>query len=674
MRASIILSWHLLRRSGGRGLLVAGLSVFAVAVSTALLLLTLGVNHGFAERAGRESWLHPTEAKKSATAIQSVSTDFVRGQPIAVVSLASLKGKTPVPPGMARFPEPGEVWMSPALKKLSGDLPPDQLKDRFTGKGSGNRVAGTLGKQALEYPDQLVVVVGRSVDDPMLGPIYTANFGLEPYLSAPSRISNFDGSGPLWYSTTYKALSAFATALLIVPLVVLGAAAGRLASARRDRQLAAMRLVGATPGQVLAITIFETVLLGAVGAILGATAYIVSLPLAAQVSATGGTWFVPDLWVGPIILAATLLAVPLTVGVSALVGLRKLVISPLGVARRQSPRRARVWRLVLFVALLAAYAIVAPSIGMSEAAPFAVFFGVLFLALSILGPFVVGLLGRVMAAFARGPKTLLAGRRLMEDPRSAWRTVGGITLAAFVAGFLTIMIPQDTSAFSGPTNQVGVIVKSQDAKPLASQARDALQKRGVKADVSVKAADGFKADNTPLKVVSAEVSGGEKDLDRARTALWSLPSPQSPVSSESTSWEIGAQAKDIKTASLLVLAVTLAVASASATIAGVTGVLDRRRTYGLLRLAGTPLSVLDGARLRETLAPLLLLGGGTLAAGIFCAAPLAASAGVTPDARSLGSLAALVILAILGVAFAELASGLTLRATTRDSATHRNSD
>lgn len=671
MKAAIVLAWRLLLRPGGRGPLMAGLSVFAVAVSTALLLLTLGVDHGFAGRGGRESWLHPVEAKKNATAIQAVSTDFVRGRPVAVVDLAALKGKAPAPPGMPHFPRPGEVWMSPALKELSGELPADQLKDRFTGRGSSNRIAGRLGRQALEYPGQLVAVVGVSADNPALGPTHPTDFGLDPYSAVPSRISNFDGSVPLWYSTTYKALSAFATALLVVPLVVLGAAAGRLASARRDRQLAAMRLVGATPGQVLAITTFETVLLGTVGALLGAALYIVSLPFAARVSATGGAWFVSDLWVGPAVLAAMLVAVPLTVGASALVGLRKLVISPLGVARRQSPRGTRAWRLVLFVALLVAYAIVAPSIGMSEAAPFAVFFGVLFLGLSVLGPFVVGLLGRAMVAFARGPKTLLAGRRLVDDPRSAWRTVGGITLAAFVAGFLTIMIPQNTSVLFGPTNQVDVIVRSQDAKPLASQARATLQKRGVKAYVTVKAADGFKVDATSLKMVGVEVSGGEKDLDRARTALWRLSSLEPPISSESASWETGAQMKDIKTASLLVLAVTLAVASASATIAGVTGVLDRRRTYGLLRLAGTPLSVLDGARLRETLAPLLLLGGGALAAGVFCAAPLAASAHITPDARSLGSLASLVALAALGVAFAELASGLTLRSTTRDPAENR---
>lgn len=669
MRSAVALAWQLLRRSGGSGLLMAGLSVFAVAVSTALLLLTLGVNHGFAERAERESWLNPVEAKGDAAAVQAVSTDLVRGRPIAVVDLAALEtpnGDAPAPPGMQRFPEPGEVWMSPALADLSRELPPDQLADRFETEGSGSPIAGELERESLVHPEQLVAVVGRGADDPALGSARPADY-VRLYSSVPTRISGFDGSNPVWRpSSQYQALSAFATALLVVPLIVLGAAAGRLTSARRERQLAAMRLVGATPAQVLTLTTFETVLIGAFGVLVGAAAYSASLPFAAQVSATGGTWFVSDLWVGPGVLAAVLAGVPLTVGASALVGLRKLVISPLGVARRQSPRRARVWRLVLFVALLVAYGLIAPSIGMSEAVPFAIFFGVLFLALSVLGPFVVGLLGRAMAAFARSPKTLLAGRRLVDDPRSAWRTVGGITLAAFVAGFVTILLPQDISALSGPTNQVDLIVQAPEAKSIASQARDSLKEQGVEADVAVSEAPTAEPGTTPLKAVSVAVRGGQENLDRARTALWGLSTLQPPVSAEGN-WEW----TDIRTASQLVLAVTLIVASASATITGITGVLDRRRTYGLLRLSGTPLSVLDGARLRETLAPLALMGGGALAAGIFCALPLAISAGISPDARSLGALAALLALAALGVAFAELASGLTLRSATRDTTMHR---
>lgn len=663
------LAFRLLRGSGGAGMLSAGLSALAVAVAVALLLLTLGVNHGFSERAERESWMNPDWVGSDATAVQAVSTDFVRGRPIAVIDLAALNGDSdlPTPPGMSRFPEPGEVWTSPALAELGRELPRDQLANRF---GGAEAPAGILGNDALTYPGQLVAVVGRDVGDAALGDGRPESLIPTPYSAPPTRVTDFSGMEPYWY-VTYQALAAFATALVVVPLVVLGAAAGRLATAQRDRRLSAMRLFGATPGQVLAITTFETVLIGAIGTVLGAAAYALSLPPASLVEATGGTWFVSDLWVGTGTLALTLIAAPLVVGASALFGMRRLVISPLGVARRQSPRGARIWRLLLFVVLIAGYAFVAPGIDRSRAASFAVFFGVLFLALSVLGPFIVGLLGWVLTLLARGPETLLAGRRLREDPRSAWRTVGGIILAAFVAGFLTIMSPQDVSSLTGPSNGLDVIVPASESAASADEARGALRETGIDGPVSVTKAGDFVTTGSAARALSIRVGGGADDLDRARTALSGISPWLPPASSESITWDMVTQTRDLTSASLLVLAVTLAVASASAAITGVTGVLDRRKTFGLLRLAGMPLSALDGARLRETLAPLIVLGGGAVAAGIFCALPLAASAELTTDPQSFLKLAVLALLAALGVALAEICSGLSLRLATRQGTAHR---
>src|SRR5699024_9762985 len=54
----------------------------------------------------------------------------------------------------------------------------------------------------------------------------------------------------------YPALAATASALLLIPLSTLGAAAARLAMARRDERLAALRLAGATTRKVSALTLF----------------------------------------------------------------------------------------------------------------------------------------------------------------------------------------------------------------------------------------------------------------------------------------------------------------------------------------------------------------------------------------------------------------------------------
>ncbi|WP_410959848.1 hypothetical protein, partial [Salmonella sp. SAL4356] len=70
---------------------------------------------------------------------------------------------------------------------------------------------------------------------------------------APTRIASFAGAHD-GESDIYLLLTRFATALLVVPLVILGAAAARLGVSRRLARLAAMRLVGATPGQVVTLT------------------------------------------------------------------------------------------------------------------------------------------------------------------------------------------------------------------------------------------------------------------------------------------------------------------------------------------------------------------------------------------------------------------------------------
>jgi acyl CoA:acetate/3-ketoacid CoA transferase beta subunit len=65
------------------------------------------------------------------------------------------------------------------------------------------------------------------------------------------------------------------------------------------------------------------------------------------------------------------------------------------------------------------------------------------------------------------------------------------------------------------------------------------------------------------------------------------------------------------------LGLSFLVAAASAGLTAAANVLDRRRVYGLLRLAGTPLKVLDRARRRETALPLVVLAGGTIGMGVY---------------------------------------------------------
>jgi hypothetical protein len=111
-----------------------------------------------------------------------------------------------------------------------------------------------------------------------------------------------------------------------------------------------------------------------------------------------------------------------------------------------------------------------------------------------------------------------------------------------------------------------------------------------------------------------------------------------------------------------VLAASFIIAMTSAGISAAGSVLDRRRTYALLRLAGTPLAVLDRARRWETLLPLALMGGGSLLTGLVCASPFAFASLVSPAA--VATLGGFVVVGTAGIVAATALSRPLLRAVT----------
>jgi hypothetical protein len=122
---------------------------------------------------------------------------------------------------------------------------------------------------------------------------------------------------------------------------------------------------------------------------------------------------------------------------------------------------------------------------------------------------------------------------------------------------------------------------------------------------------------------------------------------------------------DVRTGTVLTLGATFLVAMASAGITSAAGVLDRRRTYGQLRLAGTPLGVLDRARAMETLVPLLVLGLGSIGLGVFAASPVLSSTDGLTSSGLLG-LGVCVVVGLAGIVAASAASRPLLAAVTRD--------
>ncbi|MFI6457685.1 FtsX-like permease family protein [Streptosporangium amethystogenes] len=612
MRNLLELSWRLLRGGGRQSMLGTGLTAAAVAISSALLMFALAANLAFAERAEREAWRNPVEAKGTPVAIEATAKDYVRDQSITVVDVAPLRDVPGVrPPGMNRMPRPGEVWVSPGLAELIRELPAEQLAARFPGK-----VAGTIGNDGLLYPDELVAVVGRTAADPAMA----ASRADHPLTSTPpTKISDFAGRAG-GETVVYQIMALIASVLMVVPLLVFGGAAARLTVARRDQRLAALRLVGATPWQVVMMTVTEAVITAFGGAVLGLVLYGTAIPLLSRIEMAGGSWFAADLWPGILPVLGVLLAVPLLVGLSAVVGLRRVVVSPLGVAKRETPPAMRFVRVVALLVILIAVPL---SVRNTSTTVVAGVLGLAFLGVNLVGPWVVGVIGRITTRTARRPARLLAGRRLVDDPKSAWRTVSGVALTGFIAGFVGLLSPS-SDLLGAPPSTAGLrlVVSDAQAAALAEQAGERLSGAGIDAQVRTSGGSGSgRAKERTLTISLPSGDGYTVRVDTARTALAGLVPGHVATSPVDDQWQGVRLLDDVRTGTLIVLGVSFLVAIASAGITAASSVLDRRQAYALLRLAGTPLEVLDRARRTETLVPLAVMGGGSILIGMFCALP-----------------------------------------------------
>ncbi|MFG2135094.1 hypothetical protein ACGFNV_46230 [Streptomyces sp. NPDC048751] len=303
-------------------------------------------------------------------------------------------------------------------------------------------------------------------------------------------------------------------------------------------------------------------------------------------------------------------------------------------------------RALVFVAVILGYSWFSENMK-SEVNGVLVFFAAVFLALSVIGPWVVGVLGRIVSAKARTTATPLAGRRLLDDPKSGWRTVSGLTLAGFVAGFFALFSVSGASPWGGP-DALAVAVPKSRAAVIQQEARQRLAHAGITATVDTGTdwvAVGGGEDS--VQVITT-VPGGSENLERARTALTSPVPGQYPVTGSDVDWSGRLFARDFSTATRVVLGVTFVTAIASAGITAAASVLDRRRTYGLLRLAGTPLRILDAARRKETLIPVAVLAGGSVLTGLFATAPLTLLAGGASTLDT-GGITLLVVCFGLGV-------------------------
>lgn len=259
-----------------------------------------------------------------------------------------------------------------------------------------------------------------------------------------------DGSSQL---VVWTILAACAGVLLIVPVLTLGAAAARMGALGRDRRLAGLRLLGATGGQVVALSAIETMLAALIGALLGTLGYLATLPLWAAVTFQATPLGAAEMLLPPGAIAGVVCLLVLLAGMSSVGGLLRLRISPLGVARRQPRKALKLWRFLALPAVVVAWLVVAPMLNLARdlvlsAAIIVGTLGVFMGVINLVGPWLLQLLGLSLTRSGR-PAVLLAGRRLLADPKAAWRSVAGLAFVGFTGGAL-VSLPDFTVGSADP--------------------------------------------------------------------------------------------------------------------------------------------------------------------------------------------------------------------------------
>ncbi|MFD9463772.1 ABC transporter permease [Streptomyces sp. NPDC060027] len=407
------------------------LTAVGVGLGVALLLLTTAIPSALTSRhdreRGRNDMTYSTTVKKKSdrTLLIATSDTTFHDEDVRGRMLEPEGARAPLPPGVSAFPAVGDMVVSPALDRLL--------------KSPG----GKLLRERLDYH-----VSGIIADSGLIGPHELAYYTGADSLSATGestgrteRIDSFGSSGqsePMDPILVLLVLIVFV--VLLMPVGVFIAAAVRFGGERRDRRLAALRLVGADGRMARRIAAGEALAGALVGLILGAGFFLIGRQLAGMIMLFRISVFPSDLNPTPALVVLVALAVPAAAVAVTLFALRGVVIEPLGVVRTARPSRRRLWWRLLLP--LGGLAMLYPMVGQGRTNgdfnEYLVVGGVMLLLIGItaLLPWVVEAV--VARLNSGGVAWQLAVRRLQLSSGTAARMVNGIAVA--VAGAIALQM------------------------------------------------------------------------------------------------------------------------------------------------------------------------------------------------------------------------------------------
>jgi hypothetical protein len=412
--------------AGGRdGWTRAVLAAVAMGIGVAALLIAAAVPGALDARqdrldARRMASVGDIPAADNTLLAAELFDAAFRDQAVYAVLLRPEGPRAPLPPGVARLPQPGEVVVSPALR----DLLASKDGDLFAPRLDGARVIGTIDPAGLAGPRELAYYLGTDQ--------------LQP--GHDQRVTAFGDVSTAEFSPVLALLMVVISVVLLLPIAVLIGTAVRFGGERRDRRLAALRLVGADQRMTRRVAAGEALATALLSLVAGAGFFLLgrqAVPLFTlwDISLNAG-----DLRPSPLLALAVALAVPALAVTVTMVAMRGVVVEPLGVTRRAGTTRRRLWwRLILpLVGLAVLYPLFGDIRSSTVDNRYQIAAGailLLFGAVALL-PWVIDLVVRRIRGGA--VPWQLAIRRLQQDSATSARMVNGVAVA--VAGTIGLQM------------------------------------------------------------------------------------------------------------------------------------------------------------------------------------------------------------------------------------------
>ncbi|MEU5941012.1 FtsX-like permease family protein [Micromonospora sp. NPDC047548] len=640
----------------------------AVAVGAGLLLATLaGVNAVNAQLTRYASMNPIASTDGDADPLWwSTRQDYFHGKQIFRIDVAATGPTSPTPIGIPTTPGPGEYYASPSMQKLLAANPADQLGNRYPGHD-----LGTIGPAALTSPDTLLVIVGGTSDD-------------VAKLPQAKQLTSVGDNTPAVPETVVNLILGVIAGGLLFPVLIFIGTATRLSAARREQRFAAMRLVGATPKQISVVAAVEAGAAAVAGTALGFILFFAFRGSLANIPFTGTRFFTSDMSLGVLDVLLVALGVPTGAAVAAQISLRRVRISPLGVTRRVTPRPPRAYRLIPLVLGVGELAFAIGHRPETSGGQTAVFLPGLLLIMAglvLAGPWLTMVGARVMARFASRPATLIAARRLADNPKAGFRAISGIMLALFVtsvavgvittiganrgpapigstdAGTLSTIFTENPPSVPGtvladlrsiPGVQTATVVRENPVRTGEAgviTCTDLPKEYGRCADGATAAVVptdfipfGESASSTrvwpaasvapgdlqrlPVASIVVGTDGSTAALERSRTVLESAYPTAFRVAPHVPGDFESEFANTLRAwqqmANVIIIA-SLALAGCSLAVSVVGGLSERKRPFSLLRLSGAPVRVLRRVVALESAVPMLAVAVVAIGMGFLAA-------------------------------------------------------